>query len=89
LWEEGSMHYSRRDFLRVATAGIPVAGMPWFFSSVARAEAPARERYAQIRADRIHKRSTEEAIREAGEDPEEVKARVKSRVRELRAGSAT
>jgi hypothetical protein len=82
------MHYSRRDFLRVATAGIPVAGMPWFFSSVARAEAPARERYAQTRADKIHKRATEEAIRQAGEDPAEVKARVNRRLSELKANSS-
>jgi hypothetical protein len=87
LPEEGSMHYSRRDFLRIATAGIPVAGMPWFFSSVARAEAGGR--YAQTRADEIHRHSMEEAIRQAGEDPEEVKARVNRRARELRANSAT
>jgi len=83
------MHYSRRDFLRVATAGIPVAGIPWFFSSVARAEAPARERYAQIRADRIHKRSTEEAIREAEPESLKGKATAKSRVGKVRPGSAT
>jgi len=63
--------------------------MPWFFTSVAHAETPARGRYAQTRADKIHKRSTEEAIRQAGEDPEEVKARVNRRVRELRADSAS
>jgi anaerobic selenocysteine-containing dehydrogenase len=83
------MNYSRRDFLKVAAAGIPVAGASWFFSGVARAEPGTRGRYAQVRADRIHKRSTEEAIRQAGEDPEEVKARVNRRLHELRANSAT
>jgi SpoVK/Ycf46/Vps4 family AAA+-type ATPase len=83
------MHYSRRAFLKIATAGIPIAGAPWLFSSVARAEPGARGRYAQARADRIHKRSTEEAIRQAGEDPEEVKARVNRRMRELMADSAS
>jgi hypothetical protein len=83
------MHYSRRDFLRVATAGLPVVGMPWFFSSVAHAGAEPEGRYAQARADRIHNRSTEEAIRQADEDPEEVKAGVNRRLRELRANSVS
>jgi hypothetical protein len=83
------MHYSRRAFLKIATAGIPIAGAPWLFSSMARAEAGPRGRYAQTRADKIHKRSMEEAIRQAGEDPEEVKARVNRSMRELMASSAS
>jgi len=82
------MHYSRRDFLKVA-AGSPLVGAAWFFSSVARAGAEAEGGYTQARADRIHDRSTEDAIRRAGEDPEEVKARVERRLRELRANAVS
>ncbi len=81
------MHYSRRDFLRFAAAGLPVAASSWFFSGAALARAGTEGSYTQARADRIHGRSTEESIRRAGEDPEEVKALVDRRLRELRAGS--
>ena len=80
------MAYSRRDFLRIAAAGLPVVvGAPWLCSSAAHAKAEMEGGYTQAQADRIHKRSTEEAIRQAGEKPEEVKARVDRRLRELRA----
>jgi hypothetical protein len=79
------MVYSRRDFLRIAAAGIPVVvGVPWLCSSTAHARAEEGG-YTQAQADTIHNRSTEEAIRQAGEKPEEVKARVDRRLRELRA----
>lgn len=83
------MRYSRHDFLRVAAAGLPVVGIPWFFSSVVNAGAERQGEYAQARADRIHMHSTEEAIRRADEEPEEVKARVNRRLRELRANSVS
>ena len=80
------MACSRRDFLRIAAAGLPVVvGAPWFCSSAAHAKAEMEGGYTQAQADRIHNRSTEEAIRQAGEKPEEVKARVARRLRELRA----
>jgi len=79
------MAYSRRDFLRIAATGLPVVvGAPWLCSSAAHAKAEMKGGYTQARADRIHKRSTEEAIRQAGEKPEEVKARVVRRLRKLR-----
>jgi hypothetical protein len=81
------MDYNRRDFLRFAAAGLPVAATSWFFPGAAHARAGTRGSYTQARADRIHSRSTEEAIRRAGDDPEEVKARVDRRLRELRADS--
>jgi len=82
------MDYSRRDFLKVAAAGLPVVvGAPWFSSSAAHAREETEGAYAQARADRIHNRSMEEAIRQAGEKPEEVKARADSRLRELWAAS--
>ncbi len=80
------MVYSRRDFLRIAAAGIPVVvGAPWLCSSAAHARAEMEGGYTQAQADTIHNRSAEEAIRQAGEKPEEVKARVDRRLRELRA----
>ena len=80
------MAYSRRDFLRIAAAGLTVVvGAPWLCSSAAHAKAEMKGGYTQAQADRIHNRSTEEAIRQAGEKPEEVKARVDRRLRELRA----
>jgi hypothetical protein len=80
------MVYSRRDFLRNAATGIPVVvGAPWLCSSAAHARAEIEDGYTQAQADSIHNRSTEEAIRQAGEKPEEVKARVDRRLRELRA----
>ena len=78
------MAYSRRDFLRIAAAGLPVVvGAPWLCSSAAHAKAEMEGGYTQAQADRIHNRSTEKAIRRAGEKPEEVKARVDRRLREL------
>jgi hypothetical protein len=80
------MHYSRRDFLRVAAAGLPFVGAAWYFSDAAHAGAETSGGgYEQAQADRIHQRSTEEQIRRAGEDPEEVKAKVNRRIHELRA----
>lgn len=78
------MAYSRRDFLKIAVAGLPVVvGAPWLCSSAAHAKAELKGGYTQAQADRIHNRSTEKAIRRAGEKPEEVKARVDRRLREL------
>jgi hypothetical protein len=77
------IHYSRRDFLMVAAAGLPFVGASWYFSEAARAG--TQTSYDQAQADRIHRRSTEEQIRRSGEDPEEVKARVNRRIQELRA----
>ena len=80
------MHYSRHDFLRIAAAGLPVVvGAPWFCSGAAHASAKTEGGYTQAQADRIHNRSMEGAIRQAGESPEEVKARANRRLRELRA----
>lgn len=82
------MTHSRRDFLRITAAGLPVVvGMPSFFPSAAKARAEMDGGYTQAQADRIHNRSTEEAIRQAGENPEEVRTRVDRRLRELRADS--
>jgi hypothetical protein len=81
-------HYTRRDFLRVAAAGLPVVGIPWYFSSAARAGAETEAGYAQARADLIHNRSTEEEIKQSNEDPEEIRARVIRRVRDLKANQA-
>ena len=78
------MSYSRRDFLKIAVAGLPVVvGAPWLCSSAAHAKAEMEGGYTQAQADRIHNRSTKKAIRQAGEKPEEVKARVDRRLREL------
>src|SRR5215217_200718 len=60
----------------------------WFFSSAARAGAAAEEAYAEARADKIHKTSTDEKIRQSGKTPEEVKAEVDRRIRELKANAA-
>lgn len=79
------MDYSRRDFLRVAAAGLPVVCAPWFCPGVAHATAKTHRAYGQARADRIHDRSTEEAIRQAGKDPAAVKAQVRRRLLELKA----
>jgi hypothetical protein len=80
------MHYSRHEFLKVVAAGLPVVvGAPWLCSGAAHARAKTEGGYTQAQADTIHNRSTEEAIRQAGEKPEEVKARVNRRLRELRA----
>lgn len=83
------MNYSRRDFLKFAAAGLSVAGMSANYSSAARAGTRTEGAYTQARADRIHNRSTEEAIKRAGEDPEEVKARVDRRLRALSANAAS
>jgi hypothetical protein len=81
------MDYSRRDFLKIAAAGLPVVGVPWFYSSTAHAGVETEGAYSQAQADSIHNRSTEEAIRRAGKKPEEVKARADSRLLELQAAS--
>ncbi len=81
------MDYNRRYFLRITAAGLPLAGVPWLYSSAAHARAETEGAYTQAQADRIHNRSTEEAIRQAGEKPEEVKAQVDRRLLELRADS--
>ena len=81
------MDYNRRYFLRIAAAGLPVVGAPWLYSGAAHARAEPEGAYSQARADEIHNRSTEEAIRRAGEKPEEVKARVGRRLLELKADS--
>ena len=82
------MNYSRRDFLKFAAAGLPVVGAAWNYATVARAATQPEGAYTQARADRIHSRSTAEAIERAGEEPEDVKARVDSRLRELKANAA-
>jgi hypothetical protein len=82
------MAYSRHDFLRIAAAGLPVMiGVPWLCTSAAHARTRMEGGYTQAQADRIHNRSTEAAIRQAGESPEEVRARVYRRLRELKADS--
>jgi hypothetical protein len=82
------MVYSRHDFLRIAAAGLPfVVGVPWLSSRAAHARMELKGGYTQAQADRIHSRSTEAAIRQAGERPEEVRARVNRRLGELRAES--
>ncbi len=82
------MAYSRHDFLRIAAAGLPfVVVAPWLCSGAAHARTELEGGYTQAQADRIHNRSTEAAIKQAGERPEEVRARVNRRLRELRADS--
>jgi hypothetical protein len=81
------MDYSRRDFLRIAAVGLPVAGASWFYSGAAHASEEIEGAYSQTQADSIHSSSMEEAIRQAGEKPAEVKARADSRLLELWAGS--
>jgi hypothetical protein len=81
------MDYSRSDFLRIV-AVLPAMGATWFFSSAARAGAAAEEAYAEARADKIHKDSTDDEIRKSGKTPEEVKAEVDRRIRELKANAA-
>ena len=80
------MEYSRRDFLKVV-AVLPAMGTTWFFSCAARARAAAEEAYAEARADKIHKNSTDDEIRQSGKTPEEVKAEVDRRLRELKANA--
>ncbi len=81
------MDYSRRDFLRIAAAGLPVVGAARFYSSEAHAREGIEGAYSQAQADRIHNGSMEEAIRQAGENPEEVRARADNRLLELQAAS--
>jgi hypothetical protein len=81
------MDYSRSDFLRIV-AVLPAIGATWFFASAARAGAAAEEAYAEARADKIHKNSTDDEIRKSGKTPEEVKAEVDRRIRELKANAA-
>jgi hypothetical protein len=83
------MHYSRRDFLKFAAAGLPVVGASWSYATVAQAETKIEDAYTQAHADRIHNRATAGAIERAGEEPEEVKARVDRRIRELKANAAS
>lgn len=70
------MYYSRRDFLKVAVVGLPVVGVPWFSSSAAHAGEEIVGAYSQVEADRIHNRSMEEAIRQAGRRPEDTVRRL-------------
>lgn len=77
------MEYSRRDFLKVAAAGLSVVGGGWLFSGAALAREEPKG-YSPEQADRIHARSMEQAIRQAGEDPERVKAQVNREMNALR-----
>ncbi|PLS87768.1 MAG: hypothetical protein CYG60_00155 [Actinobacteria bacterium] len=95
------MNYSRRQFLSLAAAGLPVVAAPLLFFRGTAHAAPrllesqgpgkgitvsdARRPYDQATADMIHNRSVELNILEAGESPKEVKARVNLRIRGLRA----
>ena len=81
------MDYSRRDLLKIAAA-LPVMGTTWLFSSAARAGAATEEAYAEARADKIHINSTDDEIRQSGKTPEEVRAAVDRRLRELKANAA-
>lgn len=88
------MKYSRRELLGFAAAGISVAAMPVFLQDTAYAResssllpetrGPAAA-YDQATADGIHNRSVEQEIKEAGEDPDAVKARVDRRLQLLQA----
>ena len=80
------MDYSRSDFLKIV-AVLPAMGATWFFSSAARAGAAAEEAYAEARADKIHKNSTDDEIRQSGKTPEEVRAEVERRLSELKANA--
>jgi hypothetical protein len=81
------MDYSRRDFLRIAAVGLPVVGTSWFYSGAAHAREEVEGTYSQTQADSIHNSSMEEAIRRAGKNPKEVKARADRRLLELQAAS--
>ncbi len=85
------MDYSRREFLRDAVVGLSVGAVPLLFRGTVYAQDsfPKSQRlwkstevldtrgpYSQARADRIHNRSVEQKIKEAGKKPEEVKAQV-------------
>jgi F0F1-type ATP synthase membrane subunit b/b' len=78
------MEYNRSDFIKVAATGLAVAGGGWLFSGAALAREEPHRAYSQAQADRIHARSMERAIRQAGEDPEEIKAEVNRRMLALR-----
>lgn len=79
------MDYSRRDFLRMSAAGLPLmAGGVFFTSTALGVEGNGKGAYNENRAEIIHRNSTEKAIREDGKDPEEVKQQVRSRMLELR-----
>ena len=79
------MDYSRRQFLRLAAAGLPVAAAsPLLFLGTAHAAPPPSEPYDQATADRIHNRSVEREILEAGKTPAQVKAEVDLRIRQIR-----
>lgn len=91
------MDYSRRHFLRLAAAGLPVAAAsPLLFLGTAHGAPPesqgpgtgtevldATVAYDQATADRIHNRSVELEILEAGKTPAQVKAEVNLRIRKL------
>ncbi len=79
------MECTRRDFLNVAAAGLAVVGVYGLLPSATHAAEESRGAYTQAQADIIHKRSMEEAIRQGGAIPEEVKAQAERRIRELRA----
>ena len=80
------MNYSRREFLGAVAAGISVAAMPIFLLRDRAAYGQELEggiAYDQATADLIHNLSVEQKIREAGEAPEAVKARVDLRLQSL------
>jgi hypothetical protein len=78
------MNYSRREFLGVLAGGISVAAMPVFLCDTAYGqELEGGIAYDQATADLIHNLSVEQKIREAGEVPEAVKARVDLRLQSL------
>ena len=80
------MNYSRREFLGAVAAGISVAAMPVFLFRDRAAYGQELEgaiAYDQATADLIHNLSVEQKIREAGEVPDAVKARVDLRLQSL------
>ncbi len=94
------MDYSRRQFLKLAAAGLPVAvASPLLFHVTAygapsppQIQGPgtgpevldATMAYDEATAARIHNRSVEQQILKAGETPAEVKAWVDRRIRDLK-----
>lgn len=83
--ERRSMDYSRRDFLRISAAGLPlVAGGALFTSTALGSEGARKKANDEKRAAIIHRDSMEEAIREAGEDPEEVRQQVRDEMLKLK-----
>lgn len=88
--ERRGMDYSRRDFLRMSAAGLPlVAGGALFTSTAFGSESDEirvnpEKAYSEKQAAALHELSMEKAIREDGKDPEEVRRQVRSRMLELR-----